>query len=103
MTTITTEVPIWHTQGDTRRQVGVAHVQVDPDTGETQVAPSRWDHEAALQLQEEGADDELECFLLLSIENDPDRTPLEILALPVHRYRLSHMASMADHPTATIP
>ena len=90
--TVQATVPVWHVQGEFQHEIGTAEVSLDPDTGEATISPPCWDDNAAARLDESDAGPELECFLVLELDDAPDRAPLQVLALPIGRYRLAQPA-----------
>ena len=87
--TIQATVPVWHVQGDRQHEIGSAEVSLDLQTGEATISPPCWDDDAAARLDGSGAGTELECFLVLELDDAPDRAPLQVLAFPTGRYRLA--------------
>ena len=98
--TVQATVPVWHVLGEFQHEIGTAEVSLDPDTGEATISPPCWDDNAAARLEESGAGPELECFLVLELDDTPDRAPLQVLAFPTGRYRFAQPAQFA---TVRIP
>ena len=93
-------VPVWHVNGDFQHEIGTAEVSLDPDTGDATIPPPCWDDNAADRLDASSLGTQLECFLVLELEDAPDRAPLQVLAFPIDRYRLP---LPVQHDTVRIP